>query len=274
MRTHVRIGLAMVGLTVLTQVAIGCRNGNTSAANGSGSADRLRWLSLLYETSAGGAPAASARLRAEALLAFVAHERSRGIKHPDLRGALLQDVRLSQCDLSGVNFRRASFHGAQIARCRFDEAELSYANLSSSRWISATLRQAHLWEADLREADMAHLDLAGACVNGVKAGGSTWHATRFDDATLCGDWSGVKIVDAHRSFRPWAKDSEGVKCCPETQWPVGFSGPGCSHEVMNCGPTPQFLAEQGDRWWDEDGRVPVRDWLRLQPGVPAESGRP
>lgn len=95
--------------------------------------------------------------------------RKKGVvaSRPDLVGADLRHVALSEFNLSNADLSNALLAGAQIGECALhgatlDGADLTGATLRNGRLPDASLRGASLRGADLRDARLRGADLTGA----------------------------------------------------------------------------------------------------------------
>ena len=112
----------------------------------------------------------------------------------DLRGAVLNGVRLEDGDLSGVDLSDAELFradlentnlwGAQLRRTRLQDSNLRGANLSSATISSATLTDTDLLGAKLDRATIFGSDLGGATFYEASLAGTVFSNTAITQSQL------------------------------------------------------------------------------------------
>lgn len=106
----------------------------------------------------------------------------------NLRGANLENVKLSSARLDGTDLRAANLSGAILAG-----ADLSHANLSG-----ADLRSAYLSQATLSGADLSHANLSAVIAPDASFERARLFKTQLKEANLCGAsllWADLVQVD-------------------------------------------------------------------------------
>jgi hypothetical protein len=104
---------------------------------------------------------------------------------PDLRGADLREVSLSNVDFSALDlhgvFLSKDLRGANFSQAILPEVDLSAANLAG-----ATLTDAHMVSVNLIMADLRKADLRGAHLRDAKLNGANLNAADLSGADLGG----------------------------------------------------------------------------------------
>ena len=198
-------------------------------------AERTKLLRTLYETKelsliekqlgVEPEPLANARLRTEALNAFVALETKR-LKKVDqfqvnlsgaymggvskesveqarkfLRGADLRGTFLEEADLREADLREANLRGAQLSGADLRGANLRGAQLSGADLRLANLRGANLVNSELIDADLDSAQLREAELSGANLSGANLRGAEINQAFVHGGWI-VENFMRVRGFEP------------------------------------------------------------------------
>ena len=106
-----------------------------------------------------------------------------GNNNPDL--VKLQETnKCIECNLAGVNLRKAKLKGANLSGANLSGANLSGAKLEDSNLIGANLSGANLSEANLMDSDVSRANLSGANLSEAYASRSYFIGTDLTEANL------------------------------------------------------------------------------------------
>lgn len=105
-------------------------------------------------------------------------------KWPDLRGANLSDLDLTDLNLSSADLADANLRRSTLNRANLRDAYLSGADLSSAYLIGADLQDADLTFAKARHANMRYVDLHGADLYDTDLRSANLHGAHLRDADL------------------------------------------------------------------------------------------
>lgn len=144
---------------------------------------RTDLIAHLYERNEDGTPKSNARTRGEALLEFVALERSLGTR-PNLKGAIVSGVDLSKVDLSDTSFIDADLRQVELPDAKLTDANFSGADLSGANLFGADLTRADLTRADLSGADLFDAVLIGALLLRTNLRDANLGVADFIDAVI------------------------------------------------------------------------------------------
>ncbi|MEZ6194652.1 MAG: pentapeptide repeat-containing protein [Planctomycetota bacterium] len=123
----------------------------------------------------------------------------------DLAGRDLSGADLSRCRLVGTCFFGADLAGASFFEAQMEEAEFGDANLTGANLERVKAKRAGFGRAKLVDASLNEADLEGASLPGVELSGARLLRARLDrarlrDARLTGaDFTGASFVDADLS---------------------------------------------------------------------------
>lgn len=106
------------------------------------------------------------------------------LRHADLAGTVLTQVRLQRADLSFADLTGASLWGAKLGDPDLTGADLAGANLRRAvlrgvDMLGADLTGAFLWNADMLGANLSFADLRGAKLKAAKLAGADMRGAKF-----------------------------------------------------------------------------------------------
>ena len=117
-----------------------------------------------------------------------------GNNNPDL--VKLQETnKCIECNLAGVNLRKAKLKGANLSGANLSGANLSGAKLMDSNLIGANLSGANLSEANFSDSDVSRANLSGANLSKAIASRSYFIGTDLTEANLTETWLPYSHLD-------------------------------------------------------------------------------
>jgi uncharacterized protein YjbI with pentapeptide repeats len=120
-----------------------------------------------------------------------------GLKGANLEGANLEGVSLSGKNLAGANLRGVHARGANLARCWFDSADLSYADLRGANLEETSMDGAILDGANLEGAVLQVSSAEGASFQGANLRGANLYRIQARGASLVdADLTNANLRDA------------------------------------------------------------------------------
>ena len=208
-----------------------------------------------------------------------------GNNNPDL--VKLQETnKCIECNLAGVNLRKAKLKGANLSGANLSGANLSGAKLEDSNLIGANLSGANLSEANLMDSDVSRANLSGANfseafasrsyfigtdlteanltetsfnyshLDGANLSGATLSGLHFSETTFIGanltktNLSGAKVGD-HNDFR------FAIFC--NTTMPDGVKNDGCEWDLLqHAKQLKLFLVSLTEFYADEHAEMLIR----------------
>lgn len=211
------------------------------------SADEVQWMHPPIGTDTPAPPDEPASDVQAALTALgkrpnrVKRERSPiNLRQLHLKGAVLDEARLDEADLSGAQLEGAILWRAQLREADLSEAQLQHADFTEAQLQHAGLQEAQLQRADLRfaqlqgarllgtqlqRADLWEANLEGACLLGAQLQGAELIRTKLQGADLRGaDLQGAKLYGMNLvNTAVSAEQLRGAVLREDTTLPQGFS---------------------------------------------------